>query len=196
MLIQKLKNYRLLLASASPRRKHLLEELGVNFEVLPRYIEEIIPEGLSPKEVAEYLSKLKSDAFSGNEIGVNTIVLTADTIVALKGEILGKPVDSEDAVKILNRLSGNSHKVITGVTLKTNKKLRTFSVTTEVIFKKLLDEEIRYYVDNFKPYDKAGAYGIQEWIGHVAIEKIKGSYFNVMGLPTHKLYEELLSFID
>lgn len=173
----------------------MLEEMGVNFEVLPKHVEEVVPVGLIPKDVAEYLSKLKADAFSEKEIGGNTIVVTADTIVALNNEILGKPVDREDAVRILKSLSGNSHKVITGVTLKTALKQRTFSVTTDVIFKELLTEEIDYYIDNFKPYDKAGAYGIQEWIGHAAIEKIDGSYFNVMGLPTHRLYEELLIFV-
>jgi septum formation protein len=195
MLDQKLRNYKIILASASPRRKQLLEEMGVNFDVSPKHVDEIIPDGLSPKQVAEYLSKLKADAFSETEIGKKTLVITADTVVALKNEILGKPVNREDAIRILKRLSGNSHKVITGVTLKSTSKQRTFSVTTKVVFKELSDEEINFYIDNFKPYDKAGAYGIQEWIGHVAIEKIKGSYFNVMGLPTHRLHEELINFI-
>lgn len=195
MLVQKLRNFKIILASASPRRKQLLEEMGLSFKVLPKHVDEIIPEGLSPKQVAEYLSKLKADAFLESEIREKTIVVTADTIVALKNEILGKPVDRNDAVRILKSLSGNTHKVITGVTLKTAIKQRTFSVTTEVVFKELSVKEIDYYIDNFKPFDKAGAYGIQEWIGHAAIEKIDGSYFNVMGLPTHRLYEELLIFV-
>lgn len=173
----------------------MLEEMGVNFDVSPKHVDEIIPDGLSPKQVAEYLSKLKADAFSETEIGKNTLVITADTVVALKNEILGKPVNKEDAGRILKSLSGNSHNVITGVTLKSTSKQRTFSVTTKVVFKELSAEEIEFYIYNFKPYDKAGAYGIQEWIGHVAIEKIKGSYFNVMGLPTHRLHEELINFI-
>jgi septum formation protein len=195
MLEDKLRNYKILLASASPRRKQLLEEMGVSFELMPKHVEEIVPEGLLPKDVAEYLSKLKADAFSGNEIEENTLIITADTIVALRDEILGKPVNRADAEKILKRLSGNSHKVITGVTLKSLEKEHTFSVVTEVVFKKLSAEEIDFYIDNYKPYDKAGAYGIQEWIGHAAIEKINGSYFNVMGLPTHRLYEELIRFV-
>lgn len=195
MLGQKLGTYKIILASASPRRKQLLMEMGVNFEVSPKNIDEIIPNNISPVAAAEYLSRLKADAFSEEEIGKNTLIITADTIVALKDEILGKPVDRKDAVKILKSLSGNLHNVITGVTLKSATKERTFSVTTEVVFKRLSEEEISYYIDNYKPYDKAGAYGIQEWIGHAAIEEIKGSYFNVMGLPTHRLYKELSLFI-
>jgi len=194
MLLETLRQYNIILASASPRRAQLLKEMGLEFEVKPKHVDEIIPKNLSPKEIAEYLSKLKADAFSEKEIGVKTLIITADTIVALKQEILGKPVDRLDAVQILKKLSGKSHKVITGVTLRSLLKQRTFSVKTEVDFKNLTDKEIDYYINAYKPYDKAGAYGIQEWIGHAAIEKINGSYFNVMGLPTHKLYEELIIF--
>ncbi len=123
------------------------------------------------------------------------LVITADTVVAINDRILGKPADKKEAVEILGLLSGNTHKVITGVTLKTKEKETTFSVTTDVTFKKLSPDEISYYIDHFKPFDKAGAYGIQEWIGHIAIEHINGSYFNVMGLPTHRLYEELSLFV-
>lgn len=195
MLLQKLSKYRVVLASASPRRKQLLKEMGVDFEVLPKHVEEIIPEGLTPKEVAEYLSQLKAKAFYEKEIEGNTLIITADTIVALGDEILGKPVDKDDAFRILKSLSGKPHEVITGVTIRSVSKQLTFSVSTKVLFKDLSSEEIEHYIENYKPYDKAGAYGIQEWIGHVAIEKIEGSYFNVMGLPTHLLYEELLLFI-
>lgn len=195
MLLQKLSKYRVVLASASPRRKQLLKEMGVDFEVLPKHVEEIIPEGLTPKEVAEYLSQLKANAFSEKEIEGNTLIITADTIVALGDEILGKPVDKDDAFRILKSLSGKPHEVITGVTIRSVSKQLTFSVSTKVLFKDLSSEEIDYYIENYKPYDKAGAYGIQEWIGHVAIEKIEGSYFNVMGLPTHRLYEELRKFV-
>jgi len=194
MLLETLRQYNIILASASPRRAQLLKEMGLEFEVKPKHVDEIIPKNLSPKEIAEYLSKLKADAFSEKELGDKTLLITADTIVALKQEILGKPVDRLDAVKILKKLSGKSHQVITGVTLRSLLKQRTFSVKTEVDFKNLTDKEIDYYINTYKPYDKAGAYGIQEWIGHAAIEKINGSYFNVMGLPTHKLYEELISF--
>jgi septum formation protein len=195
MLKTRLKKYDVVLASASPRRKQLLEEMDIEFSVFPKHVEEIIPRGLNPKEVAEYLSKLKAEAFSANEIKGNTLIITADTVVTLDGKILGKPVNRDDAWNILQSLSNKSHEVITGVTIRSASKQLTFSVTTKVVFKRLSVEEIKFYIDNYKPYDKAGAYGIQEWIGHVAIEKIEGSYFNVMGLPTHRLYIELLRFL-
>ncbi len=195
MLITKLKNYDLILASGSPRRKQLLEEMGLNFKVLTKPIDEVFPNGLVPKEVAEILSRQKADAFHEKDFAENTLIITADTVVTLEGEILGKPSDRKDAIAILNRLSGKPHEVITGVTLRTKSKVFTFSVSTKVVFKVLNEVEIHYYIDTFKPYDKAGAYGIQEWIGHVAIESIEGSYFNVMGLPTHRLYEELMKFV-
>lgn len=195
MLITKLKNYDLILASGSPRRKQLLEEMGLNFKVLTKPIDEEYPDGIVPKEVAEILSRQKADAFHEKDFDVNTLIITADTIVTLEGEILGKPSDRKDAIAILNRLSGKTHEVITGITLRTKSNVFTFSVSTRVVFKVLNIEEIDYYVNTYKPYDKAGAYGIQEWIGHVAIESIEGSYFNVMGLPTHRLYEELMKFV-
>lgn len=195
MLNQKLNKFNLVLASASPRRKQLLQEMGLDFTVRPKQVEEIIPKGMAPQKAAEYLSKIKAEAFSIEEIQSNTLLITADTIVTLDGKILGKPTDKEDARRILKSLSNRSHEVITGVTIRSVSKQITFSVSTEVHFKKLTDGEILHYVETCRPFDKAGAYGIQEWIGHVAIEKIDGSYFNVMGLPTHKLYEELLKFI-
>lgn len=196
MLKTKLNKYEIILSSTSPRRKHLLEELGLNFKVQTRKVDESYPVGYPVEKVAQYLSEIKAAAFHVNEMNSNTIIITADTVVALGNTILGKPADKQHAVKILKKLSGKKHYVITGVTMRTINKRQSFSVSTGVFFKNLTDEEINYYVDNFEPYDKAGAYGIQEWIGHAAIEKIEGSYFNVMGLPTHRLYEELLRFVD
>ena len=195
MLLEELKRYDLILASSSPRRKQLLEEMGLGFRVDSKDVDEAVPTGLSPTQSAEYLSLLKANAFPESDFKQNTLIITADTIVTIDDEILGKPVDKQDAVQILKKLSGRSHKVITGVTIKSIKKAVTFSVSTEVHFNSLREQEINYYIDNFKPYDKAGAYGIQEWIGHVAIEWINGSYFNVMGLPTHRLNIELLRFL-
>ncbi|MCF6341531.1 MAG: Maf-like protein [Bacteroidales bacterium] len=194
MLKNHLKKYNIILASASPRRKQLLEELGVLFTVRTKNVEEAFPADLKPEEVAVYLSALKADAFLENERDERSLIITADTIVTLEGRILGKPGGREDAIQILKQLSGKKHQVITGVTLRSKHKQTVFSVITDVYFKMLSNEEIEFYVDTFKPYDKAGAYGIQEWIGHAAIERIEGSYFNVMGLPTHRLYEELMLF--
>lgn len=195
MLIEKLQDYKIILGSGSPRRKQLLSEMGIQFDVRPAKVNEVYPENLTAAEIAGYLSKIKADAFNADDLKKNTLVITADTIVTLEGEVLGKPESRDDAIHILKRLSGKPHEVITGVTLKTGKKEKTFSVLTLVYFKELEEQEIVYYVDHFKPYDKAGAYGIQEWIGHVAIDKIEGSYFNVMGLPTHRLYMELVTFL-
>jgi len=172
----------------------LLEELDIPFSVQTKNVEETFPAELKPEEVAAYLSKLKANAFLEEELDERSLIITADTIVTLEGEILGKPANRSDAIQILQRLSGKKHQVITGVTLRSKHKQTVFSVTTDVYFKQLSSAEIDFYVDAFKPYDKAGAYGIQEWIGHAAIEKIEGSYFNVMGLPTHCLYEELSLF--
>jgi septum formation protein len=195
MLNDKLKSYELILASGSPRRQHLLEEMGLQFKVLTKPINEVYPNDLTPDEIAKYLSRLKAAAFDKKDFSDNTLIITADTVVTINGVILGKPANETEAIEILRHLSGKTHEVITGVSLRTVLKEHTFSVSTYVVFKQLSDDEINYYINMFKPYDKAGAYGIQEWIGHVAIEKIEGSYFNVMGLPTHQLYEELLKFI-
>jgi septum formation protein len=194
MVFRQLNNYSIILASGSPRRKQLLDQLGLAFRIEVRQIDETFPETLNPSEVAEYLSNLKAEAFPAGELNHNELVITADTIVTLENEMLAKPVDRKDAFRMLRKLSGKTHQVITGVTLKTTDRSHTFSVSTDVKFKSLTEEEIAYYIDHYKPYDKAGAYGIQEWIGHVAIDYISGSYFNVMGLPTHRLYEELLQF--
>jgi septum formation protein len=195
MLLEKVKNFDIVLASASPRRKQLLEEMGLQFRVEPVHIEEEFPTGLQPVKIAEFLSRIKAEAFPADKVRNNTLIITADTIVTLEGEVLGKPEDKNQAIDILNELSGKMHEVITGVTFRTHTKQHTFSVSTNVVFKSLDPSEIGYYIDVYQPFDKAGAYGIQEWIGHVAIEKIEGSYFNVMGLPTHQLYQELLMFI-
>jgi len=194
MLKKILKPYNVILASASPRRSELMKEFGVQFNVHPKHIDESFDPEFPPQKVAEYLSEKKARAFSSNEMHADTLIITADTIVTIDDTILGKPRNTEEAKSILKQLSGRKHEVITGVTIRTFNKLKTFSVATVVFFKELSEAEIDYYIDNFKPFDKAGAYGIQEWIGHAAIEKIEGSYFNVMGLPTHRLYEELISF--
>ncbi len=195
ILQKQLQHYNLVLASGSPRRKMLLEEMGLDFTIDTRPVEEKIPFGKSPSEAALFLSKLKADAFEKAYFSENTLVITADTVVAIDNEILGKPSGKIDAVKMLQQLSTQKHDVITGVTLRSANHEKSFSVSTAVYFKQLAPEEINFYVDNYKPFDKAGAYGIQEWIGHAGIEKIEGSYFNVVGLPTHRLYIELLEFL-
>ena len=191
MLSEKFKNTKIFLASKSPRRKQLLEGLGVSFEtIIKEGIDETIPTGLNNKDAAVYLARHKAKAYN-EYISENTILITADTIVCLKGKILTKPTDSNDAFRILQQLSGKKHKVITGVCIKTLDKETAFSETTDVYFNKLSATEINYYIKKFKPYDKAGAYGIQEWIGYAGIKKIKGSYYNVMGLPVQKIYKIL-----
>ncbi len=195
MISDHLSEYEVILASQSPRRSQLLKDIGVNFKLgNKKGVEEVYPEGLTNPEIAKYLSELKASIYK-DEVGQsNKLIITADTIVCLENEVLGKPGDKDHAVEMLTKLSGNSHSVITGVTLMTKDKKVTFAVETVVYFKELTFSEIEYYIENFKPYDKAGAYGIQEWIGMIAIEKIEGSYFNVVGLPIQKLYTELLNF--
>ena len=180
---------RILLASNSPRRRELLSGLGVDYQVrlLPD-IDESFPLHLSAEEIPQYISRNKADAYAVEE---DELLITADTIVYCKGEVLGKPVDEADACRMLRQLSGCTHQVVTGVTLKTREKVRTFSCTTQVTFAELSDEEITYYVQHYAPYDKAGAYGVQEWIGFVGVTRLEGSYFNVMGLPVQRLYTEL-----
>ena len=180
---------RILLASNSPRRRELLSGLGVDYQVrlLPD-IDESFPSHLSAEEIPQHISRNKADAYAVEE---DELLITADTIVYCKGEVLGKPVDEADACRMLRQLSGCSHQVVTGVTLKTREQVRTFSCTTQVTFAELSDEEIAYYVQHYAPYDKAGAYGVQEWIGFVGVTRLEGSYFNVMGLPVQRLYTEL-----
>ncbi len=189
-----LKKFRIILASGSPRRRQLLEELGLEFEVVKREYPETFPDNLKGKDIAEYLSREKANLWK-EELGENEIVITADTIVWCDGTVLGKPDSRDEAIKMIEILSGNIHEVITGVTFLSKEKERTFSETTKVTFGFLTSEEIRYYVENFEPYDKAGAYGIQEWIGLAGCTRIEGSYFNVVGLPVQMLYRELLDFV-
>lgn len=195
MILDTLKKYDIVLASGSPRRKHLLKEMGLEFRVETRKVKERFSDDLTPAEGALFLSELKSRAFQNEDMKDNTLLITADTIVSVKGEILGKPHNKEQASEILRKLSGTNHEVITGMTLRIKDRFHSFYATTEVYFKHLSEEEIDYYIENYKPFDKAGAYGIQEWIGHVAIYRIDGSYFNVMGLPTHRLFDELDIFL-
>lgn len=189
-----IQDYNIILASNSPRRKELLSGLDLEYDVkvLPD-IDESYPDTLQKEKVAEYISKKKADAHI-SLLEEDTLLITADTIVLLDGKIYGKPVDEKDAARMLKELSGKTHQVITGVALTTQDKQKSFSVISEVRFAKLEDSEIEYYVYKYKPLDKAGAYGIQEWIGYVAVEYMSGSYFNIMGLPIQRLYQEMKSF--
>jgi septum formation protein len=194
MVLKNLEKYDLVLASGSPRRQSLLKDLGIDFRVEQRPVDENFPPGMDENEIAVYLSKLKADAFGSDYFAADTMLITADTIVCLQGKVLGKPGNRPQAFEMLRRLSGKKHQVITGMSIRTPGKEVNFSVSTDVYFKELEEGEIEYYVDTFRPYDKAGAYGIQEWIGFAGIEKIEGSFYNVMGLPVHRLYEELRKF--
>ena len=185
-------NRPLILASKSPRRKQILVNAGFSFTIKEKEIEEIYPTNLPIKKIPTYLSELKATAFQ-DELK-NELILTADTIVHIENQALGKPKNQQNAIEMLQLLSGKKHEVITGITLLTKENKITVSDTTEVYFKKLSPAEIDYYIDNFKPFDKAGGYGIQEWIGYIGIEKIVGSYWNVMGLPIHKVYELLKQY--
>jgi len=180
----------IILASKSPRRKELLELLDLNFTVEAPKVNEVFPESLEVDKVAEYLADLKADAFTN--IPTDTVVITADTVVILDEQILGKPKNKTEATKMLHSLSNRSHKVMTGVCIKSKDKTVSFSNTTKVFFKELTSSEIEYYIENYKPFDKAGSYGIQEWIGAIGITKIEGSYFNVVGLPIQELHKQLL----
>ncbi len=196
LLHEKLATCRLLLASQSPRRRELLSGCGLHYELAPKYdVEECWPEEIPVEEVPAYLSRLKSEGMP-RPLASNEILLTADTVVIADRQILGKPHDREEALAMLRRLSGRGHTVITGVTLRSSQKSNTFSVRSEVFFRTLSEEELVYYVDSYKPYDKAGSYGIQEWIGYVAIKRIEGSFYNVMGLPVQRLYVELEKFLE
>jgi septum formation protein len=194
MIVDKLNDFKIILASRSPRRQQLLRELGLKFDVIIREYDEYYPEGIDGKEIAMYVAHEKAASFKA-EISDNEIVIAADTIVWCNNQVLGKPLNHEDATRILKEISGNTHEVITGVSLLSKTKELTFSESTKVTFEELSDEEIHYYIDNYKPFDKAGAYGIQEWIGIIACSHIDGSYFNVVGLPVQRLYKELQKFI-
>ena len=193
MKFEELNNYHFILASKSPRRQFLIKDLGLNFEIATKEVDESFPSELKAEQISLYLCEKKAMAFD-EELNDNTIVITADTIVWIDNQVLNKPENYDDAVRMLKLLSGKMHKVYTGVCLKSKHKIKSFYAVTNVSFKTLSDYEIEYYIRNFHPYDKAGAYGAQEWIGYIAVEKIEGSYFNVMGLPVKELYEELLKF--
>jgi septum formation protein len=186
-------NYNYILASKSPRRIHLLAEMGIPFIVKTFDTSEVYPEDLGMLEIPVYLARLKTQPFE-NQLRPNDLLISADTIVWLQREVLGKPSDAGEARIMLRKLSGNIHQVVTGVCLKSTKKEKCFPVVTHVQFKELADREIDYYIDNFHPYDKAGAYGIQEWIGMAGITRVEGSYYNVVGLPVQRLYTEILAF--
>ena len=190
MLRDKLKKYTLILASGSPRRQQFFKDLDLDFEIRLKEIEEIYPPELKAHEITNYLAELKASAFEG-ELNPNEILITSDTIVWHNNTALGKPKDEQDAFEILKSLSNATHEVITSVCFKTNKKIEVLHEITKVTFNELSDESINYYLENYKPYDKAGSYGIQEWIGFIGVSKIEGSYANVMGMPTDKVYEYL-----
>ncbi|MFY8098191.1 Maf-like protein [Flavobacterium sp.] len=192
MLREKLANKHVILASGSPRRQQFLRDLDLDFEIRLKEIEEVFPENLNAHEITNYLAELKANAFS-DELTENDILITSDTIVWLENKALGKPKNAEDAFVMIQEMSGKAHEVITSVCIKTLERSVTFYETTKVFFLNLTDSEIKYYINLYQPFDKAGSYGIQEWIGLVGIEKIEGSYANVVGLPTHRLYYELMN---
>lgn len=194
-MLENLAAYRIILGSNSPRRRELLAGLDLSFDVhvIPG-LEENYPDSLQPQEIPVFLSKQKAEAYLST-LEDQVLLITADTIVWNETEVIGKPKDREDAIRMLRSLSGHEHQVVTGVCLTTTKKQETFSVVSSVRFASLTDEEIIYYVDKYKPFDKAGAYGIQEWIGYVGVESISGSFYNVMGLPVQRLYQKLKRFV-
>jgi len=188
-----LPDYNYILASKSPRRQELLSSLGIKFKVVTNDSEEIYPEHLKKEEIPVFLAELKAKHFLNN-LKENDLLITADTIVLLNGEVLGKPIDKNEAVRTLQKLSSNEHQVISGVCLTSLHKQKSFFSISNVRFKQLLLNEIEYYVSEYKPYDKAGAYGIQEWIGYIGITHIEGSFYNIMGLPIQQLYSEIANF--
>ena len=191
MLNQKLKDYNVILASGSPRRQQFFKDLQIDFTVQLNPVDEIYPNHLKGSEITDYLANLKAAAFTN--LANNDLLITSDTIVWINNKALGKPKDKEEAFEMLQELSGKSHQVISSVSIKNNTFQKIFNDVTQVHFKDLSTKEINYYIDNYKPFDKAGAYGIQEWIGFIGIKSIEGSYFNVVGLPVHKLYKELMN---
>ena len=193
MLKEKLKDYNVILASGSPRRQQFLRELDINFEVRLKDVEEIYPDTLKEAAITDYLAELKASALL-DTLSEDDILITSDTIVWHDNKALGKPKDYDDAFHMIKSLLGNTHKVITSVAIKTINKSIIFNEVTKVTFNKLTDDEIKFYLDNYKPFDKAGSYGIQEWIGLVAISKIEGSYSNVVGMPVDKVYQHLINF--
>ena len=190
LLNKKIKNLNIKLASKSPRRQELLRNIIEDFKIVTKDVEEEYPKDLKANEIALYLAKLKANSYL-KESKENELYITADTIVVYNNKVLGKPIDPKDAFRMLKELSGNTHTVYTGVSLLLNGEINSFLDSTEVSFYNLSDEEITFYINHYKPMDKAGSYGIQEWMGYVGIRKIKGDFFNVMGLPLHKLYREI-----
>lgn len=193
-MFDNLKKYKIVLVSASPRRKELLQNLGLTFKVRTLFgIDEQYPDTLRGEDTPRFISRKKAEAYRSS-MADDELLIAADTVVCLDGRTLGKPHDAQEAKAMLHKLSGRFHQVITGVTVMTKDQMENFAVTSQVKFADLTDEEIDYYVDNYLPFDKAGAYGIQEWIGMVAVEELRGSYFNVMGLPVQRLYNVLKKF--
>lgn len=190
MLREKLRNYKIILASGSPRRQQFFRDLDLDFEIRIKEIDEVYPPNLMEEDITDYLAVLKSDAFEG-QLQENEILVTSDTIVWHRNQALGKPKDYADAFQMLQSLSCSTHKVITSVCFKTKEKTHVINETTSVTFHSLTDQEIDYYLTNYSPFDKAGSYGIQEWIGYIGVAKIEGSYPNVMGMPTDKVYHFL-----
>ncbi len=194
-MLDNVKKYRIVLASNSPRRRELLAGLGIDFEVrvLPD-IDESYPEGkLATADIPRYIAEKKAEAYL-DRMGSDELIITADTVVIVGDEVLGKPADGDEARVMLGKISGRTHQVVTGVCIVTCGRRKSFSVSTDVTFKVLTDEETDYYISEYRPFDKAGAYGIQEWIGYVGVTGLEGSYFNVMGLPVQRIYSELLDF--
>ena len=193
-MLSNLKKYHIILASKSPRRQELLRGMGVDFSIMTKETDERFPSEMLLDEVPKYLSLQKSLAFAEEELPTGYLLITSDTVVICEGEILGKPKDRADAVRMLQLLSGKTHHVVTGATVRSAEKTESFAVRSNVTFAQLDAEEIDYYIEHCKPYDKAGAYGIQEWIGYVGISGLEGSFYNVMGLPTRRLYQCLKGF--
>lgn len=190
MLREKLSNYNLILASGSPRRQHLFKELDIPFTIDIREVEEVYPKHLKGAQITDYLADLKSKSFKN--LQANDLLITSDTIVWFEEKAIGKPKNKKDAFDMLKKMSGKEHDVFTSVSIRGKSMQKIFNDKTMVLFEEFTNEEINYYIDKCSPYDKAGSYGIQDWIGLIGVKKITGSYFNVMGLPVHKLYKELL----
>ncbi len=196
MLLDELKNYKIYLASKSPRRRELLADMGIDYELLSAEVEESYDLSMPPAEVVQYLSRLKLSAVDFSQYPANTIFIACDTIVVADGQILGKPKDDEEALQMLRQLSGHTHTVLSGLTVATPARMLTDYRSSEVVFAELSEAEIEYYVRQYRPLDKAGAYGVQEWIGCVGISSINGSFYNVMGLPTRLLWMMLEKLVD
>ena len=194
MLKEKLKNHNLILASGSPRRQQFFKELDLDFTIQLKPVDETFPDHLQGAEITDYLAKLKAAAFT--DLQVTDILVTSDTIVWFNGVALNKPEDRDEAYAMIAALSGNSHQVITSVAFTTKEGQTVINDTTTVTFKELTEAEINYYINNYQPYDKAGGYGIQEWFGYIAVTRLEGSYFNVMGMPLHKVYETLMQLAE